>query len=405
MPPAPMPPPPPPPPQHGSLNAHDAAERAAAEATARAEALAAARERDFAAREAGFHAQIAALQAQLAAASREARASKESVGGGGGAPHSQRAATPRAEYSRPPPVDAPRPPPLDKAVALRLEKALREQVAHSSTLAAKAAKAAQMEATYMTSTLPHAELPPLEMLDHQRRGASHDPRLERPFESSYLAQYVEQSAQRRKQRERREREGAARSAVTTPALSSHAAEAASAWAGRDDDRRPKTQADGGKLPKVPQRGQTADGLPPMPAGTERERSPWRGSPGAGPSGPHRGAQLVPRPPREARNVKELYPRAYSPQSSRARWANRPESPTSPPLIREVTTITDVARVAALPPAVEPLGLADDRSTLASARSSAYGTGFPATKQLSASTSVNARNHRGSFMVSGSLTAR
>ena len=71
----------------------------------------------------------------------------------------------------------------------------------------------------------------------------------------------------------------------------------------------------------------------------------------------------------------------------------------------MTTITDVARVAALPPAVEPLGLADDRIALASARSSAYGTGFPATKQLSASTSVNARNHRGSFMVSGSLTAR
>ena len=378
----------------------------ATEAAAAAAAAASAREAGLSAREAALQARERDLAAREAEAARAARERTES--------HTQRQATPlnapSPDYSRR--GGDVRPIPLDPAIAARLERALRDQVAPSSAIAAKASHASRQEVAALTSQLPHAALPSLDAIESAKAGgAGHradgqgGDAMARPFESTFLAQYVEQSAQRKKRREKREAGGRAR-AESRDGLSGLAAKAASAWAGGEDGAsRPQTQmrtaGGGGKLPSVPQRGHTSEGLPAPPA-PPRDLSPWRGSPvGAGlPAGPP-GTMLVPRPP-TSRNIKELYPRGYTAQSARARWAQRPESPTSPPLFRSVHDVTDATRSAALPRKIEPLP--DDTGATA-ARSSSTGFASQSVKRhLSKSQQPIARNHTG-FMAGSSLSAR
>jgi hypothetical protein len=212
-------------------------------------------------------------------------------------------------------------PPLDAAIAARLEKALRDQVSPTSTIAAKASRAARMEAAYV----PHAAIPAqdtleiLETLERMQTPAdraaarvtstcSHSPHA---FEHSFLAQYIEQSAARKKP----------------------GAKPASSWCA---------------VPELP----CTPALPLL----HKPVPPNGGRIGTGFAAANQmGATLLPRPP-----ASPTRPQAdldvSSVQSSRSRWANRADSPVTVPLPSPPGE--GILRKAALPRVVKPNAILD-----------------------------------------------
>ena len=113
---------------------------------------------------------------------------------------------------------------LDPAVAQRLEVALRNQMSTPSTLPARASKMSRLEVAYLHTP----RLPPVDAIASLEK-LPVPPDLPRPFESTFLAQYVEQSEKRRKKRAQSERR--ARAGTTSrETLSPRAIQTAAAWA-------------------------------------------------------------------------------------------------------------------------------------------------------------------------------